>query len=211
MNEWSGAIAPKPEPPQPRPRSSTTGAAVGFILCGICFLAFPKYAPMLDLGAGVFYGMGLIIVSSGIGILAFAVFERWKPGPPQQSSRSSTIGSTVSYILFSLCFLAFPEYVPMLALATGVFYGMGFTLLLFGVVVQGIGIVRGQNPQPPRQNSRSSVIGSGLFGILVGIGLLVFPKYGLTADLGSGIFYGMGLIMLLTGILTLCTGLVRTR
>ena len=142
MNEWSSTTIPKPELPPHRPRSSTIGVVVGFILCGIGFLAFPKYAPMLDLATGVFYGIGFIALLFGILTLCIGVFRRTDSRPPRQSSRSGTIGAAVFVMLFGIIFLAFPKYAPMSDLGTGVFYGIGLIVLLLGILTLCVGVFR---------------------------------------------------------------------
>ena len=64
LPEIAGSMPSKPEQklsPQ-KPRSNNVGISVGFFLCAVCLLAFPRYANIDDLSTGVFYGIGFILL-----------------------------------------------------------------------------------------------------------------------------------------------------
>lgn len=74
MEESSEFIGSMPSTPQPEPQPAAPAQAartgnpwnmVGLFVCGMCLLIFPTYAQLDDLAAGIFCGMGSLLLFFG--------------------------------------------------------------------------------------------------------------------------------------------------
>src|SRR5437879_5626521 len=93
MSESSEFIGSMPSMPQPEPRQQTSqqkpkpsnvGNFIGFFLCAVCFLVFPTYAHTDDLGTGIFYGMGMMLILLLVLVLCSWLAKRiGKKKPPK--------------------------------------------------------------------------------------------------------------------------------
>lgn len=131
-----------------------------------------------------------------------------KREPPRPASRLHPMGAGIVGLFVGICSLTFPTYAGLNELATGVFYGLGFWWLLVGVLVL---LSARSTPRPPRQLSRAGTLGSTVFFLLVGLGLLTLPKYASVSPLIAGVLYGTGFFMLVLGMLALMSGIFRSR
>lgn len=120
----------------------------------------------------------------------------------------------VGLLLYAMCAVAFPIYANTDRLGTGIFDGMGLIGLLIavlGLLSEFIRRVRRNRPtqlaagsglDTARQKNWSSNISIGLFFMVLGICLLVFPG-------ATSLMNGTGLLILLIGFIVLSLGLSR--
>lgn len=239
MSELPDTIGSMPSEPQPKPKPINLGALIGFFLFAVCLLAFPKYANLDNLGTGIFYGMGLIVLFMWIIWLGSEVARqvsarqvgRNKPskateaGPGSETSRRKrrlySIVVSILCILVGLCLLAFPGVTNMGDLSTQI-YGLGLFALLIGILGLSTALSRrshdrrlleaaaaDSDARAQEQQRRSNVIRAGIFFLLFGVCLLAFPQGTNMVALSRGIFYGIGLILLLIAIITLSSTVSR--
>jgi hypothetical protein len=226
-------------PSQPKPKPVNLGALIGFFLCAVCLLAFPKYANLDNLGTGIFYGMGLMVLFMWIIWLSSEVarqvsarqVRRNKPskateagpgsGTPRRKRRLYSIVVSILCILVGLCLLAFPGETNMGDLSTQI-YGVGLIVLLVGIIGLSTALSRrsrdrrlleaaaaGSDTRAQEQQRRSNGIRAGIFLLLFGVCLLALPQGTNMGALSRGIFYGMGLIVLLITIIALSSTVSR--
>jgi hypothetical protein len=240
-SEFIGSMPSIPErkplqqtPAQQKPRPGNLGVGIGFFLCAVCLLVFPTYANMDNLSTGIFYGMGFFVLLIAILGLINEVSRRVrksKPlkaieagpgsGVPQRKRRSNGIGVGLFFFLFGAALLAFPGETDTGDLSLKI-YGAGLILMLIGIIGIGIGLSRrsrenrllaaaearsGSGVQGEQRNTDGFV--GYIFIFLLGIYLLAFPQGTSIPALSKGIFYGVGLIMLLLAILGLCNAISR--
>lgn len=225
---------PQHKPLQHKPMPGNSWVFVGFFLCAVCLLGLPKYANTDNLGTGIFDGIGLIVLLLAIIGLCSGVARRvGRNRPPKgaeagsssdvtrRKHRSNGIGVGLFFLLFGGFLLAFPEAANMGDLSAKMEVA-GLLLFLIGLV--GISTTVSRHSRENRrveaaetrtgsgvqgQQRRSNGIGVSLFFLLLGGYLLAFPQ-GTSMDAFSrGIFYGMGLIVLLIAIMALSSGVAR--
>lgn len=223
MSEWpEEAIGTMPSVPQPKPlpqkpsANNNLGIGIGLLLCGLCLAAFPQYAPMNNMGTGIFYGMSLVFL-----LIALIIMGSGRNKRKLSEDKSRSINHRkmrriyinrffVLLVILGLYVVAFPTTVAL-------FYALGFMVLLSVIfVIYGIISRRAQKSKQLevtqaephtgesqlRQTSSNVDRGLGLlFFLLIALFLLVFPKFMENNDLIAGIFYGAGLVALLLTIM----------
>ena len=115
----------------------------------MCLLAFLS-------GVDIFYGIGFatFLLAIIITITYQANFRRVsrskdtgmvaaepKTAAPQQKQASSS-KTVIVFLLFGSCLLAFPKIMKIDDLISGIFYGIGFTVLLMTIMAIGMKITK---------------------------------------------------------------------
>ncbi len=225
---------PQPEPPvrpaQPRPRSNEPGIAIGMFLCALCLLVFPAYAHTDDLGTGIFYGVGGVILSILLSAACGALMKRLgknrapaatrvrsKAEKRQGIQRLNEILFGVVLFLLGIFLLTSPGipdlgYVSLLGLPVMV---IGIGLLFFGLVRSIFKEKRveaseaSKSTTTPQEQKQEDVITNALVWLLIAGCLLAFPQFAGLTELFRGILYGAGLVMLLLALLVLSRSITR--
>lgn len=134
--------------------------------------------------------------------------------PPGHRLRLNYTPVYVGLLLYAVCALAFPIYTNIDRLGTGIFDGMaliGVLIAILGLLSEFIKRVRRNRPTSltassgldrARKKNWSSNISIGLFFMVLGIALLLFP--GTTSSMN-----GIGLLIFLIGFIVLFLGLSR--
>lgn len=214
---------PRPQTPRPKPKAANREAALGFFLCAICLLAFPTYAHTDDLGTGIFYGMGLLILLLLVAALCGAVAERVsrnKPpkalaarpgtGKPQRLWRLNSILFGVVILFGGVFLLTSPDSTNLGDLSM-----VGLFLLILGIGVtftSAVGYSRdnrhlaaaeagaGSVAQEQQQSNRIRAV---FYLLLLGAFLLALPREAGTNAFDRGLFYGIGLLLLFLAMMVL--------
>lgn len=234
-SEFIGSMpsVPQPEPStgnaQQRPAQNNLGLAIGMFLCALCLLVFPTYAHTDDLGTGIFYGVGGIMLSILLSAVCGSVMKRFGKGRPPASpspgprpapkknpwlQRLNELLFGVVLFLLGLFLLTSPGvpdlgYVSLLGLPVMV---IGIGLLFFGIVRSIFGDGRAEAAEAaasPQERKQEEVITNGLVWLLIGGCFLAFPQFTSLSELFRGILYGIGLVMLLLALLVLSSGITR--
>src|SRR5216683_5642662 len=236
MNESSEVIGSMPSVPQPELRPQTSqekqmpGNLMGlvFFLWAICLLIFPVYAHIDDLGTGVFDGMGLTLIML-IVLALLATFAR-RSGKNRRSKTASARSGPktprrwqkmANGILFGMVFLLLGVYL-LTSPDLGDLSIMGLFALALGIGVIFFVVSRSifnqvrlsanrdglENISVERQQ-RSNNLNVGVFFFLIGICALAFPPRASINAFACGIFYGMGLTLLLLALVILTIAVPR--
>ena len=219
---------PQGQPLQHKPNPVYAWVFVGFFLCAVCLLGFPKYANTDPLGTGIFDGMGLTVLLLAISGLCNGVARRvGRNRPPKATEagtglgvtrrkrRSNSVGVGLFFALFGVCLLVFPG-------ATTQINGAGLLMLLIGLISLSTVVFRRSResrrgeaaearsgPEAQGRRRKSNGMGVSFFWLLLGVYWLAFPQ-GTSMDAFSrGFFYGMGFIILLFAIMALSSGVSR--
>lgn len=210
--------------PQQKPISNNLNAYIGFFLCAVCLLVFPRYVNTDGLNTGIFYGIGLVL-------LFLAVVGLWinlsknrgnkslevaaKPARPRKRRGLYVSRFLFGLLLFGIYFLEFPT-------VTGFLWGVGLIALFIVMIVVYRVISRRAKSSKPLEaadigskspTSQRKLGSNGLevsiVYLLIGLFFLAIPKIGPMSDFIDGIFYGMGLIVVLMAILGLCNTIAK--
>lgn len=108
---------PEHKPPQQKPKSSNLNIYVGFFLCAVCLLVFPRYVNTDNLNTGIFYGIGLVLLSLAIAGLCMGLSKSRdnksleaaaKPARPRKRRGLYMTRLFFGLLLFGLYLLEFP-------------------------------------------------------------------------------------------------------
>ncbi|HEY0756516.1 MAG TPA: hypothetical protein VGD98_21365 [Ktedonobacteraceae bacterium] len=213
---------------QQKPRAGQSGMIISLFLCSGCLLIFPTYARLDDLGTGIFYGMGLILLLMGIAVLVSRLAMRARASsvqtaegrlrmrPARQRSGLNGVLAGVCLLLLGIYFLAFPEVSGL-----GNLLWLGLVLLFLGITVCYAVVVGRRRAKrlatafgsvnSQQQLRRSNSIRGGIYIFFLGACFLAFPLGTSLNALSRGIFYGMGLVLVLAAIIGLNSALFNGR
>lgn len=224
---------PKPQPPAPAPVARTGNAwnLVTYSLWGICFLLFPLYTGLNDLGRGVFDGAGILILFMVFVVLCGLLSRlATRNRPPKTTQARQTPGSPrrlgwLNGVLAGVVIFLLGVY---LMIAPGILDEsglLGIFICIMGLAVIFLSLIRlisallfptrnearpggSAQAKKPAQGPANTIRGSIYLLFTIGI-LLAFAHGADLNDFTRGICYGISLVLLLMTITALGNVMVR--
>lgn len=238
MSDSSEFIGSMPSIPPPKPQiqvptqaagETNLWAVIGFLFWSVCLLVFPTYAQTDELGSGIFYGMGLVILFISIIGLCQALARRAgrnrqaKAAVAQEELRASRPRRWISGVLVGIIFSLLGVYFLTLAEipAVGDTSLSGLLFCMVGLFILSSTLIKYINNKLASVRSetttgtstqvqqRANTISSSIFLMLFAGGFMVSARIESSNAFFRGIGYGIGLAILFVAILSLSSAIAR--
>lgn len=232
MSEWPEFVGSMPSVPEKKlsqqtPKSNDFSVITVLFLSSACFLVFPAYADIDMRSTGIFYGIGLSLLSLAILGLCSDLSRNRAAKTPETTDNRTGLRAVWGWglMLLRICLFTLTFWLCLLAFLTGVdiFYGIGFATFLLAIITtityqansrrvssskrSGMAITE-TNTITPQQKQASSGKTAIVF-LLFSLCLLAFPKILKIDDLIGGIFYGIGFTVLLMTMAAIGVGIAK--
>lgn len=226
LPEFIGSMPSVPEQKllQQKTKSNNLNVYLGFFLCAVGLLIFPKYVNTDSLSTGIFYGIGFVLLFLAIAGVWTGLSKSRGNKSLEATAKSAKLrkrrGLYVTRLFFGLFLFGF--YLLEFPTVTAFLWGVGFIALFVVMIVVYRVISRRVRSSKPlevagieskstasQQKSGSNGLEVSIVCLLIGLFFLAIPKIGPMSDFINGIFYGMGLIVSLMATLGLCNTLAK--
>lgn len=226
-SEFIGSMPSTPLIPLPAPvqaaKATNSRSLIGFFLWSVCFLVFPTYAQTDNLGSGIFYGIGSLLLFIVIVGLCQTLTRRTRTNRPakapvirQRSSTSRRLrlinGVLAGIVLFLVgVYLLMSLEIPSVgdvSLLGLLFCTAGLIVSFFAAISyihKKLAPVQSEATPGTRTQAqrRASTIKGGIYILFIAGSILAFARETSLNAFYRGILYGMGLFLLLTAIISL--------